>query len=959
MSENIEVNIKGTQDVDKAAKKASDGLKDLGKSAGTTQDNLAKYAESQVSASTGLSSFVSQITPANIALAALAAAVAKVSTTLYDLSVKSFTIADQWASVVNDIEDKTDMAAESASRLAGVAQVVGLSGADMGQALALMSRNAQAAAEQIKAAADAGTASEDDFTKWGISITDTNGDLLSAEQIYENINKRHREMANGVQKTAMEMEIFGRSGAKMNDLLNLSEQQVNDTTATLQELGMVINHDTSQAFEDLDQKGRLVSLCFDGLYNQMGEAFIPVVDEARDMLIDLAKELNNSGAAMDFAHTMADAAQTSLYAMKGAADVCKDAYENLIKPIWDACDALDSFIKKVTGLDGLRLFSDGIGLLADIGKYNQRIADEEKQKAWLANGGMSSGNSDDWDLATNTAAKNTALLNAAALNSDAAKKNQEAANANLEAVRKAEEIAKQQDSIITIADALAEAGTKFGVNGCTAFADAALANTKWAGLFNGEGLDVGVARARADAAGLFHTGTEGMSRGDVIVYANDTYKDGSHVGIYDGYGGVYHNSTSAGNRAYHASDYTAMGPGTSVLGYIATGGSEANANQLGAYKTMLAQAQKAQEELKKGKDAATDALKEISLKVLEMTGSAYDVATEKAKRTAMAYQDIIDNAAGKGLNTKALSDELNRYTKLIKAKIDRDNKAENHNNVMGNLAQNIADRTSYASTVRDLQMQELKSYQNILKKEIASNDLSEKEKLELRKQYGEAQVEYETLAAQKTSTAWNVAADQLLNRTTNFAAMVVQATDNINNSILSSMQNWVGSEESLGDRLIKLWQNVANSVINMIVQIALQQSVLTPLSNAIGSMFKGFGGFGGSNTSNTSSTSFNYSGLWNGSNFSSFSDLLSYRAFASGGYSPAGLRIVGENGPELEDTRTPGRVYTNDQLRDALGGSSRGPQVVMNISTPDAGSFKQSRSQLAASVAAMVQRGQG
>ena len=46
--------------------------------------------------------------------------------------------------------------------------------------------------------------------------------------------------------------------------------------------------------------------------------------------------------------------------------------------------------------------------------------------------------------------------------------------------------------------------------------------------------------------------------------------------------------------------------------------------------------------------------------------------------------------------------------------------------------------------------------------------------------------------------------------------------------------------------------------------------------------------------------------------------------FAQGGYTGRGWALVGEEGPELLDLKTPGRVYTADQTRAALSGSAAG-----------------------------------
>ena len=53
---------------------------------------------------------------------------------------------------------------------------------------------------------------------------------------------------------------------------------------------------------------------------------------------------------------------------------------------------------------------------------------------------------------------------------------------------------------------------------------------------------------------------------------------------------------------------------------------------------------------------------------------------------------------------------------------------------------------------------------------------------------------------------------------------------------------------------------------------------------------------------------------------------LDIPAFASGGYHAGGLRIVGEDGPELEATG-PARIFSNGQLRDALQGGNLGDEL--------------------------------
>ncbi|NLU43434.1 MAG: hypothetical protein GXX11_00910 [Acholeplasmataceae bacterium] len=195
-----------------------------------------------------------------------------------------------WAAAVNDLEDKTNLAAESASELLAIGQYVGLSTEDMAMSLSKMSKTAMTAAQSIQTASQSGTESTDVFTKFGIQILDTNGKLLSAEQIFDNVTTKHREMANGLEKTAMEMEIFGRSGAKLNDMLNLSKTEMDNVRNVAQKAGLVLSHDVTQAFEDAEFRGNLAALSIKGIATSIGAQMLPEFKELTGKMQEMSEE---------------------------------------------------------------------------------------------------------------------------------------------------------------------------------------------------------------------------------------------------------------------------------------------------------------------------------------------------------------------------------------------------------------------------------------------------------------------------------------------------------------------------------------------------------------------------------------------------------------------------------------------------------------------------------------------
>lgn len=194
-----------------------------------------------------------------------------------------------WAAAVNDLEDKTNMSAESASRLLAVGEFVGLATEDMSGAMAKMSKTAYTAAKAIEMAATSGSESQDVFTKFGIQIMDNNNRLLSAEQILANVTEKHRAMANGVEKTAMEMEIFGRSGAKLNDLLNLTEDQFQAVYQSAEKTGLVLDHKTTQAFEDAEFEINASKQALKGLAVSIGAQMLPQFQALAEGTRDVAR----------------------------------------------------------------------------------------------------------------------------------------------------------------------------------------------------------------------------------------------------------------------------------------------------------------------------------------------------------------------------------------------------------------------------------------------------------------------------------------------------------------------------------------------------------------------------------------------------------------------------------------------------------------------------------------------
>lgn len=314
----------------------------------------------------------------------------------------------QWASAVNDLEDKTNMAGESASRLLALGEYVGISTEEMSGAMAKMSKSAMTAALAIDNAAASGGESTDVFTRFGIQILDSNDKLLSAEQILTNVTNKHRAMANGVEKTAMEMEIFGRSGAKLNDLLNLTESQMQDVYTAAEKTGLVLNHSTTQAFEDAEFQINKSKLAMKGLTASLGAEMLPEFQKLTTFLSDAAEgfasldknERRNIATALEIAAAVSaiSIGWRGLMFLSGplvgAVNTVTAAYGRLAASAWAAKAAVAGVVLAAAAAAAYKGYEDYQHYQAG-GDFEYDDLGNVTPKEGTA---YSSGSSDDWDL---------------------------------------------------------------------------------------------------------------------------------------------------------------------------------------------------------------------------------------------------------------------------------------------------------------------------------------------------------------------------------------------------------------------------------------------------------------------------------------------------------------------------------------------------------------------------------
>lgn len=331
-------------------------------------------------------------------------------------------------------------------------------------------------------------------------------------------------------------------------------------------------------------------------------------------------------------------------------------------------------------------------------------------------------------------------------------------------------------------------------------------------------------------------------------------------------------------------------------------------------------AEKALKELTKYQGKIAELSQEVNRKIIEQTGTSFDVANASLAEEIEKMNSTISKAQLAGVDPAEIAKvegQIEKYKDLQSAQNYRDYLSEKHGMDM-DYYQTLEDTHSmHISQINDLRISELEEYRNSLQKQLEDTELTEKEKLRLKQEYAAATKELQDAQSADLTASWRTAMDEIKNLQYDQLGTMRQGLDDVLGTFTNFGQNMLTEQKSLSEMSDQLFKDLANSIMNTMMKVIMQGLVM----NMVTSMF-GMGGgnvdLGGilSHSSNFSIGGTKYSG-------SSFMGGL-----ASGGYAPGGMYLVGEKGPELLDLNTPGRVYTAEQTRAALNGGNAGIQNI-------------------------------
>lgn len=445
----------------------------------------------------------------------------------------------------------------------------------------------------------------------------------------------------------------------------------------------------------------------------------------------------------------------------------------------------------------------------------------------------------------------------------------------------------------------------------------------------------------AAEAGAWHPDGDGYvpKAGDGVVVLGD-----NHIVIADGNGGY----TGANSSTGVVAKQSITGDFGAITGYVDTSklvgvsGSadalkNANAKAL-ASSNLVAEAKAKNEEVYQKKLEEADRNQkirvrkmneEISKLDLERTGDRLQLLkTEAEAQKAQIDDNIREYTKAVGDKTLAekkanaeklkLTAETNqKIRELAYTQLNEDVDKQSNLVKLGRVSQEDADKVLDES---------LKSYISYAQSELNEAQLSATQRLQIEKNLVEAQQKLWEAAGRNLRTSLAEGARQYNQQVTNYGDLAKSTFDStmssINSSFTSHLEGIATGAESFGKGLKNIFKDITNSILKMLVNLSFQQYVQPKLQSLFGGVVSGLGALGASRGGVSSFAS--------GGSFSSAFTGNSFGKFASGGIAPAGMTLVGENGPELLQFNSSHRIYNASQTRKMIGGEGAN-KVTVNI----------------------------
>lgn len=176
------------------------------------------------------------------------------------------------------------------------------------------------------------------FEMLGIKAQEANGSLRPASQVIADLSTKFAAMDDGATKTALAMNIFGKSGADLIPLLNSGGEGLREMYQEAEELGLVLDAKTGKAAEAFNDNLTRLGAVKDGIIQKIGAGMLPALEQLSAALVGSSKNTK-------LMEVIGNALGWTLKALVSVVAVVGAAFIGVASDIGAAYDAAARFVK--------------------------------------------------------------------------------------------------------------------------------------------------------------------------------------------------------------------------------------------------------------------------------------------------------------------------------------------------------------------------------------------------------------------------------------------------------------------------------------------------------------------------------------------------------------------------------------------------------------------------------------
>jgi hypothetical protein len=153
------------------------------------------------------------------------------------------------------------------------------------------------------------------FDQLGIAVTDTEGRLKPVNEVLYSLSDRFAGMKDGAEKTALAIQLFGRSGYELIPMLNSSSKGLADAAREADRFGKTVGTQAGQDAELFNDTLTQTKAIIDGVALRVGVGLLPQLQRLATKLADPEFEAaakSMGGGIVDAIGTVIDAVETAV-----------------------------------------------------------------------------------------------------------------------------------------------------------------------------------------------------------------------------------------------------------------------------------------------------------------------------------------------------------------------------------------------------------------------------------------------------------------------------------------------------------------------------------------------------------------------------------------------------------------------------------------------------------------------